>query len=513
MRSLPLLLAALSICALALLGCGRGERASSATELAPAGAAIYAEFTLAPDGENKRAVDAILAKLPGGGTAGERMKKLIEQGLREADAPIGYAEDIEPWLGDEGAFFATGQTRNGDIEAAAVLLATEDEDKARAALEKAFEGDAKEKSYKDVDYLRSSDRDGAAGVVDGFVVVGTERGFEAAVDTSEGGEPLSQDGRYEEAVASAAEDRLGLFYIDIRSLVEATKRSAGAFRVPLPESFEDLFEDPYVATVDADEDGVVFEATTPESLARAVPFFGPGSELLGELPADSWVALAQPELGKLAGYYADLLGRMAGGRDMLEQQFETATGLQLKRDVLDWMGDFAIFARGTSLPELEGALVVETTDPAATRVFIARLRDLAREQSEPGTRIAPLELPGAGDGFTVRDSHVPQPIHVFMGDDRFVIAYGDAAAEDAVDPAERLGDAPGFEAAARSIQGYDPSFYLSMGPVLELVDSTPAGSAEDWQKARPYLEPIGALVAGTAGDSDELRAAFKIVIE
>ena len=49
-----------------------------------------------------------------------------------------------------------------------------------------------------------------------------------------------------------------------------------------------------------------------------------------------------------------------------------------------------------------------------------------------------------------------------------------------------------------------------MKPILDLVDSTSAGDDADWQDAKPYLEPLNALVAGTSGSGDDLRSAFKL---
>ena len=110
MRKLLLILAAVSIAALVAIGCGKDDQAASgAAELVPAGAVIYGEATLKPEGDQKEAIDAILAKFPGGGQAGDRLKDLIEKALRESDAPVSFKEDIEPWLGDEAAFFVTGQ--------------------------------------------------------------------------------------------------------------------------------------------------------------------------------------------------------------------------------------------------------------------------------------------------------------------------------------------------------------------------------------------------------------------
>src|SRR3954447_7785734 len=135
-------------------GCGNaGEAASGASELVPAGAVIYAEANLRPEGDQKQAIDSILSKFPGGGQAGDKLKELIEKGLRKSDAPISFKKDIEPWLGDEAAFFATGVGRNGQLEASAGLIATDDEAKARDALEKSADGKTQKHDYNGVEYL------------------------------------------------------------------------------------------------------------------------------------------------------------------------------------------------------------------------------------------------------------------------------------------------------------------------------------------------------------------------
>jgi hypothetical protein len=94
-----------------------------------------------------------------------------------------------------------------------------------------------------------------------------------------------------------------------------------------------------------------------------------------------------------------------------------------------------------------------------------------------------------------------------------VLAYGDAAATDAIDAGDKLGDSPEYQAASESLGDYDVSFYLLTQPILDLVESTEAATDADWQKAKPYLEPLEALVAGTSGDGDDLRSAMKLVVK
>jgi Protein of unknown function (DUF3352) len=257
---------------------------------------------------------------------------------------------------------------------------------------------------------------------------------------------------------------------------------------------------------------VTVEAPIPASFAKAVPFFSPGSDVVTELPADSWLALGQPDLGKTLDAYVGAFAGALGGRDALEQQFRAGTGLSLQEDVLSWMGDFSIFLRGTSVAELDGALVVETSDPAASGRLIARLRTLAESQNDPSARVEPLSAPGGGEGFTIRSTDVAQPVHVFQRDERFVIAYGDSAARDAISPSEKLGSSPEFSSATQSLEGYDISFYLAIDPILELAEAEGAGSDEGYQEAKPYLEPLGALIGGTKGDGDDLRTAFKLTV-
>jgi hypothetical protein len=508
MRKLILTLAVMSIAAPVAIGCGKGdEAASGAAELVPAGAVMYGEATLKPEGDQKEAIDAILAKFPGGGQAGDKLKDLIEKGLRESDAPVSFKDDIEPWLGDEAAFFVSSIGMSGDAQSAAGLIATEDEDKARAALEKSAEGKVTKKNYKDVEYL-TDESDEAGAVFDGFVVLGSEAGVKAVIDTSKGGKPLSDDENYGNALDEAADDRLGLFYMNSPELLRAVRESG----TPFPDSFKKFFEEPVVATLDADKDGVVFEGTVPENLGR-VSFFGQASEIVTELPGDSWLAIGQSDFGKLLDFYVDAFAGVAGGRDAIEQQFTAATGLDLQKDLLDWMGDFGIFVRGTSVPELDGALVIETKDEAASGRLIAALERFAKTQAQGDVQIGPLAAPGGGEGFTAEGAEVPKPIHVFQRDGRVVFAYGDVAASDAIDAGDRLGDSADYTAASESLGDYDVSFYVLMEPIFELVDSTDAASDADWQKAKPYLEPLSALVGGTSGEGDSLRSAVKLIVK
>ena len=443
-------------------GCGNdGSSASGAASLAPAGAVVYGEATLDPSDDQQAAIDALIEKFPGEGSAGERIRGLLEKAFSESDIGLSYAKDIEPWLGDRAGFFVASLTPGSD-SSAALLVATDDEGKAGDAIEKgAKANDGKAASYKGHDYYAISD--GAAGVVDGWVVLGSESGFKAAVDTAEGGARIEDDDAYTEALDDAPEERLGFVYFNTPAfLKQLQKTGAGASLGP----FAGLFKDPVLATFNATEQGVRLEATLPESLTSAFPILGESGGRAAALPA---------------------------------------TGLDLDKDVIAWMGDWSLFVRGESVAELSGALVVETSDEAASARFIDAVARLARK--------ADVNVTARDGGVTLSTSEVPEPIHLFQSDGKVVLAYGDAAAADALDPGEKLGDTQAYKDAEEALGGdYDLSFYLGFEPILALVDSTGAGDDEGWQKVKPYLEPLGALVVGAKKDGDTLRSAFGLTV-
>ena len=136
-------------------------------------------------------------------------------------------------------------------------------------------------------------------------------------------------------------------------------------------------------TADANEDGVRFESTIPKSLLAGFPILAEGSGA-AELPADSWIAIAQPDLGQTIEGYVDVVAETLGGRDVIEEQLRSSTGLDLEEDVLSWMGDWSLFVRGTSVDELNGAVVVETSDEEASGRFIDGIARVLRRSSGPG---------------------------------------------------------------------------------------------------------------------------------
>jgi hypothetical protein len=119
-------LIALFTATVAAVGCGSddGSSSSEAAAVAPGVSVMYGEVTLQPEGEQKAAVEDLVTKFPGEGSAGDRIQRLLETLFAEAETQLSYRQDVEPWLGDEAAFFISGLPSDGDEPDAALLVAS-----------------------------------------------------------------------------------------------------------------------------------------------------------------------------------------------------------------------------------------------------------------------------------------------------------------------------------------------------------------------------------------------------
>ena len=506
------LFAVLSILAAGLISaCGSSTKEPAA--LAPAQALFYGEVNLAPPGGQKAAIDALARKFPGSGSAGQRLSALIENGFRDGDAKISFERDVKPWLGDRAAFFAGSPPRGGSGDTpAAALVATKDEEKALATVQKE-EGQGTEAEFEGVKYRRFGDEDSVAATLDGYLVLTNEVGLKALVNASKNGDrSLESSDRFKKALEGQPTERLGFAYVDARSAFDAVPSAQAQFLAP----FRRVFRDPVVATVTAQSDAVEITSKTPESQLSALGVVGlgsKGSELIGKLPGDSLFATGGPELGRQLGAGVDLAASSFGGRAILEQALRQRTGLDLQRDVLAWMGDYGIFVRGRNSRSLGGALVVESKDPAATRRAIAGLRRILRGQATSGARVGRLGIRGADAGFTLTAEDLPAPINVFLKSDRFVVAYGDEAANLAVNPRGTLEDESTFSQATGSLGGYKVNTYASVPAALLLAEGLGATSDSGYQKAKPYLTVLGALVgAAKPAGGGKLESKFRLTV-
>jgi len=507
------LLALISLLSLIATACG-GTPASGGDDPAgavPADAAFYVDATVRPEGDLRDDALAAAGKVLRTDDPQAKIDELLAQAFAESEDPkLDYEKDVASWLGERVAIWGVPPTGGEDEFRGAVIATVEDEEAAQSALDRAVEGSDKrftKRTYKDVEYQASTDS--AVGLVEGFAVAGTEPEFKRTVDAAKG-DGLASDDRFEKAMAGLEDDRLGSFYVDVRSLVDAAARQSPETARSLEQAKRFFRYDqigPAAGALMANGDRIavdvsarVPEGAIPEGLGSL--YTGGATPLVGELPGDSWVAFGAPDFGPtLKAIYQQTAGALGGAA--IENQLRQSLGLDLQQDVFSWIGDVAVFARGTGMDSIEGGLVIEVTDPAKAKAAFPKLLGLA--QSRGGVSARPVKVDGAEQAFESQLPGAQKPVVAARSEERVVIGYGREAVADALGGGEKLADSDTYAAAKSVLGDIEPGFLLSVPAVLELVEAS--GEAdEDFAKAKPYLEAFGVLAGGNSRDGDTARS-------
>jgi hypothetical protein len=495
-------------------GCGSSSAGGGDDDPAavvPATAPLYAEATVRPEGKVRTDAEAALRKILKTDDPGAKIAKALRDASKD-EGDLSFKEDIEPWLGDKIGVAVTSLRSNDDADYV-LVIASKDDGKADDALGK--EKGTVKRSYKDVDYRYKAKDKTAAAVVDHRVVIGTENGLKSAIDASKG-DSLAEGNGLRGVRAKVAQDRIGLFYLDFQGLFRTIAQSAGSDPQvgALLQSVAGAAPKTLGAALQAQADQLRVDAVsigTPKSATTGAS----GADVLAALPADSWVGLGVANLGQTLDRVVETIAGAGGltgvGVNSVLRQFQQQTGLDLRKDVLSWMGDAGVFVEGTTPSDLRGALVIKSSDAAKSKRTIAAVERIARRSS--GAQVHALSGSGIDDGFTIDNTGGPD-VHVALAGDKVVIGVGPKSViGEAAAPGQKLASAPAFtDAAAKLGNGLRPSFYLDFQKVVGLIEGF-AGSDADFQKAKPYLDTFGAIVAGGKDEGDGVtRTRFVVTL-
>ena len=256
----------------------------------------------------------------------------------------------------------------------------------------------------------------AAGIVGDFFTVGTEAEFKRTVKANDG-KTLADDKRFKSTIDALDDDRLGLFYVDLKPLFEQALKADPQARQQY-EQIRSIFPvdklEPLAGALFADGDRIAFDTLMSgpgtKALRAFAPFLGTGeTPLVSELPGDSWAAFGAPNVGPgLKTLFNTVAGAFGGAA--AAQQLEQQYGLNLDRDVFGWIGDIAIFLRGSDKASFEGALVIEATNPANMRGAFGKLIGLL--QSQGGQKVSPVKVKGAAAAFQTGVERPRQAVHL-----------------------------------------------------------------------------------------------------
>jgi Protein of unknown function (DUF3352) len=508
-RRLSVIAACLAVPAAMIAGCGGGGGGGDVdvgpAAAVPASAALYIDGTVKPTGQTQADAKAALGKMLNTSDPGGKIVDQIEDQAKAHGHPFNYQQDVAPWLGDQAGFFFTDLT--DEAQKGAAVIETTNPASALAFVRKVSGASATNpapQTYNGVSYqTEPSDPTTVFGTVGDFLVTGDVEGFKAAVDADKG-DSLGDNSDFKDSLDQLPSDRLGTFYTVPKTLIDALgpnqidPQSQAAIEKSAGESLNKPVSGALTASAETFDLQFVGGADGVET---------PESSLIGDVPADSWLALGLGDLGQSVKRTIDQLKEQGvPGLDQGLAQVQQATGASIDQ-LTNALGDAVLYVRGERERTLNGALVIQTKDPDLTGRLLSQLQTLVQLGSAGTTK--PLQLGGGGTGFQINDpTQTPQPVEIAQQGDKLVIGYGANSVAQSLAPAQKLSDSPTFSSAKGQVSDLGTDLFLDFPKVLKLAEAQGAKSDPGFAQAKPYIDALSYLVSGsgTKGDQAELKA-------
>ncbi|HET8976154.1 MAG TPA: DUF3352 domain-containing protein [Solirubrobacterales bacterium] len=507
------LLAALAT-AILVAGCGGDDEGADtgAASIVPASAPVYLDALIKPGGAAKEDADAALGTILKTEDPGTAIVQEVEKQAAADGADFDYARDVEPWLGESFTVFLT--TIGGDTSDSegAFAFETSDPDKALEFFKGAEDATGETKEYEGVEYEFDEDGD-VLGRIDDFIVGGDENAFKAAVD-AHNGDSLAEKDDFKDGIDELSDDRLATLYVPPQEFLDAVpeKELSSDQRDLLEKSLGDAAREPVLGEVTASATDVSMELSAGGGDVETPP-----STLLPELPSAAWLGVGLADIGAAVQRSVENVGEAgaASGVDAetIRRQLRSQLGINLERDVINTLGDSALFVEGTTVKDVSGALVIQSKDPSGSAELINKLQDLISSRASPqDARVQPLASAGGDQGFQIVDpsGELQQPIQVVQHDDKIVVGYGRRGVEQALSGGDTLANDPAFSAAQDAIGDLGVDAFLSFAPVFQLAEGAGAGADPDFKQAKPYLDSLNFLATGSGSDGD--RATLRVIV-
>ena len=329
----------------------------------------------------------LLDRFPKGDEVGDKLVQSFNQSLQEDGDDASYEDDIEPWLGERAAFFATSfetgkvtadDDSATDLSDGALVAETTDEDTANDKIRELAEqdGPVEDKEYKGVTYLSGPNEDdptelSAGAVFDGVAVLGSEQGVKDAIDASQG-DNLSSQTQYAEFRDGYGSDLFASVYVDAKGLLDAIPPSPDfgpQERAAVEKLYGAYLEQPIFAALETTEDQATFDFSVAASdMVNTDP-----SPLIDAGFEDSWAALAVSDIGEAFGSSFDQFSVLPEQRlNQVNAQLQRQLGFNFED--LRGIGDAAFFAAGTSIVSLQIGGVIQIEDAQLRNSLLRAMR-------------------------------------------------------------------------------------------------------------------------------------------
>jgi hypothetical protein len=573
---------ALALALLAGLVAGCGSSHSTGTSADPAGvvpsyAPVYIGAVVRPEG-GKLEDEALAA---GRALTGQRnpYARLLGVLHTPGSAALDYSRDVKPWLGENAGLFFTalGSTQalakllqqgllgtgggaewpfGTDGAQGAIVLDTSDLAAAKKFVStQAAHAGARTSAYKGVSYETTTAAGGVAfALIHRLVVLGTEAGVRAVIDTSQSGASLQGAGPYAQLQTVAPAGALGHVYQNPAALKKAHLAGAGAGEDAAqspPALLEELGGSrplnvslvPAAKSIALDADIGPAPAASSGSGAHQSGLVGAlatGSQALGELPGESWLAAGLGDTGGAPGgaleglrnllSLASTLGASGTGAPLAPASPQVTLSVQgvlegmltplnllaantpqAKRDYRAWMGEAGVFASGTTVLELKAGVVIDSTDPAASRAAVGKL---ASALNRSGAEASRATIAGTDAAIEVKVTGLPVTLVIADGlaqdgQTKFVMGVGESSITSALRPPSTMSGSAAYTAAQTALgEGIKPSLQVDFATMLSLLEGVGLNEDPTIAPFVPFLRNSTTLAGGgrsLGGGMERLR--------
>ena len=502
-----------AIVALFAAGCGSSSSDSSSSgselaNLASPGSLVFVEGQLQPKGALKQNVDSVAKSFTGGEGLGAFVISELESSARQDGEPFDFAKEVEPWLGEKGGV-AFEHLEAGELSEPLIAIETTDTAATQEFVDKRTKQSSKpskDVSYEGVEFKVGGAEDNAVGVIgEELVIANSEKEFKAAVDASQGNS-LGGEDRFQEAMSAASDGSFADIYVDIGGIIKQSEN--GKTEAQAKEVLQGVGIDPSEATAVASviPQSEQIEVDLSSDLGGEKAPSGDASQLLGSLPASSFAAFSFSEFGDQLEEAIDNLDEEGVPPDLEPGELKSTlaqAGIDLNK-IAASLEDGAVFAEGTDLNSLGGALVVTSKSSEAADA-IASFGTLLRGAHVPGI----TAVSGKASGFSVRSGELGNKALVVVAKgDRVAIGYGLAQTIAGLNAGSgaTLSSTPGYKSAVSALGKTPISAYVDGPAALHLAEALVPRSKTDFWEAVPYLKKVTYIGLG-AGPSDELATA------
>lgn len=462
----------------------------------PPGALVYAHVNLNPSASNKLGIVGLIDRV--NETAGEEVLSLDRLGAQFEAEGVDFAEDVDPWLGDQVAGFATSvpgagfelsDENAGTTGSGAVLAAVEDAEAAAAFIESQEPEGTYEAGEGRQGWLVEEGSEGGedtVAVLDGdLLLVGTEDAVRSSLDAAAS---LADEERFT-TPTEALPDRVLTLWADVPKITDTL---AGSIFLPTPTpqggptaiglAFSDGAVQLVSAALPAEGGREGYEAVAPVELAAL-----PGGGLayvrvpdLGRRLQESLEA-ADRQFGRLSeqmGGDAELPRPSAQVDEALGEVADTSIA-----EIAGWLGDLTVTV----------AYAPEQPEDNAAVVAVAAVAD-------EGAASALLE---GGAGQLPQDEGLETDEgRVAAGDAEVEVSDGAIRLRVGAPPAGTIGDDDAFRAALDGLPG-EPTAYVDMRGIVEAAVAV-AGPVEGEVPVRiaRIASAFDSVVATTTREGD-----------